>query len=300
MFDNKKNILVIGSSGFIGGSLANYFSRTQEYCVSGYGTLASLGGNSLYDYRQDRLDPAKLRKTLHQKRQNIVIDCTGPNSVYVCKTIPNEMLEKSLEETLGFCDATIGQGGLFVYISSAAVYGNNSKCSENAKLAPISKYGEHKALVERKLNDYYGKTGRLKVVRPFSVYGHLQKKQLIWDAYQKLSLYNNPVFFGTGKETRDWMHIEDLCELLEKFIMSMDQNLKIINAGTGSAISVEVAIRHIADCAGIQKSIIFDQIKSIYDPFDLIADTAIMNESGFQHKKNFFDGISSCINAWKN
>ena len=49
------------------------------------------------------------------------------------------------------------------------------------------------------------------MLRLFSVYGEGLEKQLLWDACNKLSS-GNRTFFGTGEETRDFMHVSDVAK----------------------------------------------------------------------------------------
>ena len=43
------------------------------------------------------------------------------------------------------------------------------------------------------------------------MYGKELKKQLLWDACKKIVRKDN-FFYGTGEETRDWMHVVDVAK----------------------------------------------------------------------------------------
>jgi len=84
---------------------------------------------------------------------------------------------------------------------------------ESAELRPVSAYGWHKLAAERLCEQYGAVYGVSSVaVRLFSVYGPRLRKQLLWDACNKFSRRETE-FFGTGEETRDWVHVEDAARL---------------------------------------------------------------------------------------
>ena len=101
-----------------------------------------------------------------------------------------------------------------IYPSSPAVQGEhtNTPIKEDYVGKPASPYGYHKKIVEDLCQSYSEKYSlKISVVRLFSVYGNGLKKQLLWDAYNKIRYSSKEVeFWGTGEETRDFIHIEDV------------------------------------------------------------------------------------------
>ncbi len=52
---------------------------------------------------------------------------------------------------------------------------------------------------------------RVVIFRFFSVYGFAQRRLLVWEIYNQLASGENTVWLeGTGDETRDFFHIDDL------------------------------------------------------------------------------------------
>ena len=83
-------------------------------------------------------------------------------------------------------------------------------------MAPISPYGVHKQMGEE-LCSYYNRymVTISAVLRIFSAYGSGLRKQLLWDIYQKYLNTGRIDLFGTGNETRDFIHISDILRALE-------------------------------------------------------------------------------------
>jgi nucleoside-diphosphate-sugar epimerase len=103
---------------------------------------------------------------------------------------------------------------LVVFPSSAAVYGNPASLpvAEDAECAPISPYGFHKLSCETFAREYAVCFGVSTVVcRLFSVFGPRQRRLLVSELYEKFAGGAETVELqGTGKETRDFIHIDDL------------------------------------------------------------------------------------------
>ena len=102
---------------------------------------------------------------------------------------------------------------------------------------PVSPYGVHKKIAED-LCRSYGQHFKIAscVIRLFSVYGVRLRKQLLWDECLKLSK-NEITFFGTGQETRDWLHIHDVVNLLFTAAEHASSHCPTVNGGTGVGVS---------------------------------------------------------------
>lgn len=103
-----------------------------------------------------------------------------------------------------------------IYVSSSAVYGSHADgdSTEATPCQPVSPYGFLKLAGEDLCRAYSHSFGvRVAVIRPFSVYGIGLRKQLLWDAMNKI-VANDYTFLGTGNEMRDWINVDDLSQLL--------------------------------------------------------------------------------------
>ena len=112
-------------------------------------------------------------------------------------------------------------------------------------LRPVTPYGAHKKIAED-LCASFGRYCGVKsaVVRLFSVYGPELRKQLLWDASWRVSRNENG-FFGTGRELRDRIHVEDAVGLLLKAGERASAECPVVNGGTGQGISVEQVLKEL-------------------------------------------------------
>ena len=130
-------------------------------------------------------------------------------------------------------------------MSTYSLYGDSysKPIKESYKLKPLSSY----AVTKKSSEDILLKYSELyklniTILRLSSIYGDGLNKQLIFDACEKIS-NNKNVFYGTGNEVRDWLHIHDLCSLVYKIIKkNLNKNI-IINCGSGKGNKVKNIIK---------------------------------------------------------
>ena len=164
-----------------------------------------------------------------------------------------------------------------VYASSMAVYGKNTlPIPETGILEPISPYGIGK-LASEKYCLLMGKFYNFDVVclRYFNTFGPRQTFTpyvgVITIFINRLFKNKSPIVFGDGKQTRDFIYVDDI---VEANILSIQKEIKseVLNVGTGKGTTVN-------DVASLLISKLNPEIKLEYDspqtgePADSIADT---------------------------
>jgi len=151
----------------------------------------------------------------------------------------------------------------FVYISSAAVYGNPRyvPIDEEHPKNPISPYG-----VSKLTGEYYCRvfSDRIHtvIIRPFNVFSARMDPnnpysgviaKFIHRAKQKLP----PVIYGDGKQTRDFVHVRDVVNFIE-IALKRGENGEAYNVGTRKETSILELAEIIIDIAGINGKPVFD------------------------------------------
>lgn len=171
-----------------------------------------------------------------------------------------------------------------VLVSSAAVYGETHEgpIREQAACAPISVYGRHKLEAEQRAAGHA-------VVRLFSVYGPGLRKQLLWDACEKLRR-GEASFGGTGAELRDWLHVDDAIDLLVT-VAALEEPL-IVNGGTGVPTAVATALGQLRSHLGVATPLEFSGETRPGDPQALVADTARARALGWAARVPLADGLA--------
>ena len=137
----------------------------------------------------------------------------------------------------------------FVYLSSCAVYGRGTKLplSEDQPSEPLSPYGASKAAGEAIVSSYIRskKIHNGISLRLFNVYGEDQNPLYagaITRFIERLSKGLAPIIYGSGKQTRDFVHVDDVVNailLAAKFHNnSFELPSYAFNIGTGVPLTI--------------------------------------------------------------
>jgi len=132
---------------------------------------------------------------------------------------PAADLRANAGDLVAFLEAMRRRGATatFVHVSSAAVYGEPASLpvGVDAPTRPVSPYGVSKLAGELYARLYSQLFGlRTVAVRPFSVYGSGLRKQVVWDILARLDGAQPAGLRGSGRETRDFVHVADVCSAL--------------------------------------------------------------------------------------
>ena len=234
-------ILVIGSEGFIGGHLKRFFSPSHEV----YGAdIQILDGSKNY-FQLEKLN-SDFEGLFDKVKFDVCINASGNGSVPISLNKPVFDFELNVTNTIKILDAIRIHNPecKFINMSSAAVYGNPVALpiKETADLKPLSPYGWHKLYAEQICKEYYYLYNIQTInLRLFSVYGEHLKKQIFWDLYQKCLHSEEVELFGSGKETRDFIYINDLVHAIDCVIKNGLFNGEAVNIASGLETEIKNA-----------------------------------------------------------
>lgn len=292
------NLLVLGSCGFIGTKVCNHFV-SLGYTVTGC-DLVEYSTNA-YQYHKVSILSSDFETLFASGDFDICINASGSGHVGYSITHPqsdfssNTIAVSKLLDAIRKCKPACK----LLHISSAAVYGSPAclPVSEAALLAPMSPYGYHKLMSEllcKEYGDIYQVP--VSIIRPFSVYGIGLKKQLLWDTCEKLKQADEINLFGTGNETRDFIHIDDLVALMQLVIEQSAFSGEMYNAACGEETSIKTIADIIARYYPGNKTINFSGNSKAGDPTNWRADVSKIRALGFSPKKILETEIKNYIN----
>jgi UDP-glucose 4-epimerase len=109
----------------------------------------------------------------------------------------------------------------FVFTSSAAIFGNyEKKITEKTPTIPTTVYGATKLTGENYCKIYSELFGiQTTILRPFNIYGPGQNDSyagVITKFMQRIKNNKQPIIFGNGKQTRDFIHVSDVAKAFER------------------------------------------------------------------------------------
>lgn len=295
-------MLITGACGFIGRKTALYFLE-NGYDVIGWNRTKR---NTVFPIiNPDMKDCRAIERELEKIQPDIIIHCAG--SADVGKSVANPEMDYegnvTLTHNLLFA---IRKSGLekkrFVFLSSAGVYGNpvSLPITEDMPLNPLSPYAVHKVMCEELckyfINNY---CADIKIARIFSAYGAGLKKQIFWDMYKKTVNTGRLDMFGTGNESRDYIHANDVVNSLY-LLATAKTNEIVFNVANGEEITIRQVTKCFASVLGIAKeNISFNGVAREGDPINWRADISRIKVLGYHKTVRMADGIREYV-KWCN
>lgn len=295
----KKIVVITGACGFIGRYVAKEYSRSGYYVVGiGHGAWDEpYSGWGIDEWNYGDITGDLLQSI--GAKPDVIVHCAGGSSVGKSVLDPRNDFKKTVDTVSSVLEyiRNFALSAKLVYLSSAAVYGmaNSFPIKTNSNLNPISPYGVHKRMAED-LCSMYGKQYGVKsvIMRLFSVYGNGLRKQLLWDACKKISTGKN-CFWGTGDETRDWIHVSDVARYLVEAQNYANLNSPIYNLAQGEATRILDVLNIAFRAMGKAELPVFTGEVDTGSPMHYWADVDGVSKWQTKPCVNLADGIKSYV-----
>jgi UDP-glucose 4-epimerase len=228
-----------------------------------------------------------------------VVHCAGSGSVGFSLAHPHDDFRMTVDTTAAVLEylRLAAPDARLVYPSSAAVYGclYHGPIHESSSLAPVSPYGTHKRMAEDLCLSYHRSFQvAVSVIRFFSLYGPGLRKQLLWDACNRLAQGGALEFFGTGNEVRDWLHVRDAAALVRMVAEAPAAGL-IVNGGSGKKVTVRDVLARTAAFLETGAQLSFNGCEREGDPAHLEADIASARRLGWSPAVELEAGIQEYV-----
>ncbi|MDB4816222.1 GDP-mannose 4,6-dehydratase [Gammaproteobacteria bacterium] len=247
------NFLVTGGLGFIGSNLVDSLVKRKKSVFviddlsSGINDNANTEANYfIEDLRKFISNPEILVDFLNRNEIEVIFHLAANASVAESISNPEKVLEVNSSSSMALlraCQDTKIQR--FIFASTSAVYGEPKylPVDENHSKSPLSPYGQSKLEFEKYLRHHaHDNKIDFNILRLANVYGKRQRPDLeggVIAIFSDLMKKNQAVkFYGDGKQTRDWVHVDDV---VRAFILSAESEVsnEIFSIGTGKRKSLK-------------------------------------------------------------
>ena len=245
-------ILVTGGAGFIGSHIVDRLLK-EGFEVTVIDDL-STGRRENIAHHQNRKDfhfvKGDIRNTALVKKVVEDVDAVFHEAalVSVPRSIENPLLtnEINVSGTLNLLKAcTDASVKRFIHASSTAIYGDTETLPKHEKLMPqpISPYAVSKLAAENYVKIYHKVYGLNTIcLRYFNVYGSRQTYSpysgVITIFINSLLKNEPPVIYGDGKQTRDFVHVQDVVEANVLALTTKTAIGEVLNVATGTPTTI--------------------------------------------------------------
>jgi UDP-glucose 4-epimerase len=257
--NDRMRIVVTGGAGFIGSHVVDRLIEEghEVSIVDDLSTGKKKNINPKAEFHKlDILSP-KLERVFKKARPEVVVHHAAQMDVRRSVADPLFDGQVNILGTLNVLEQAvkIGTKRLIFASSGGAVYGDQETfpASEQHPVRPISPYGVSKLSAEHYLY-YYQRTYGLQpaILRYGNVYGPRQdpfgEAGVVAIFALKLLQNEQPVINGNGKQTRDYIAVDDVVEA-NMTVLNRGLN-DTFNVGTGRETSVNQLYRMLADAVG--------------------------------------------------
>ncbi len=293
--------LITGAAGFLGSALANRLVK-DGHIVYGLDDLSA--GDSSTLTREVRFTKGDVRDKTSLwnllREINCVYHLAARVSVPESVLYPSEYTAVNVMGTVTLMEAMRDVGVRRVILaSSGAVYGDQTAqpVVENAEPHPRSPYAVSKLSAE-----YYvrtiGSLWRIETVclRVFNAYGPGQRIPVLHAPVIPSCLRNavqngTIVVHGDGKQTRDYIYIDDVVNALVSASTADDVNNRIINVGSGKETSVRDIIQLVMELTGGHPEVVYNP-RNDGGPSRLCADLTLARQKlNYNPRTTFVEGL---------
>jgi nucleoside-diphosphate-sugar epimerase len=113
----------------------------------------------------------------------------------------------------------------------------------------------------------------------------------LWDIFNKVKKENQLILYGTGKETRDFIYIDDIVNATDIILNSSVNNYDIYNIASGQETSIQELAELIVKELNIDIPIVFNEITRKGDPKNWRTDISKIKQLGFEPRTELKEGV---------
>jgi UDP-glucose 4-epimerase len=307
-----QSALVTGGAGFIG-------SHLVEALAAGGCRVTAL--DDLSSGRESNLKPVIDRITFIRgsicDRALLATAAAGCEVVFhlaavvsVPKTVDDPLGSAAVNETgsLNVLEAARGaQARRVVFASSSAVYGDDPDMPKREDMPPkpLTPYAVQKLAVEYYMRVYQSLYGLETVaLRFFNVFGPRQDPSSPYSGV--ISIFMNralngesPVIYGDGRQSRDFVFVEDVVQALISAAKSTSASGKVFNVGTGKSLTISGLWKMIASLSGSEAQ----PLNQPPRPGDILHSVSAIDSAaanlGFAPRVSFEKGLESTLHWYR-
>lgn len=313
-------LLVTGGLGFIGSNFILEFLQKHENTKivnvdaelhgSNHNNLEPIKRNPNYKFINGNITNKKLMTKL-LTNCDVVVNFAADS--FVDRSILNAkpFLHSNVMGVFTILEILRNQKKRLIHISTDEVFGSlkSGTASENSRFNPSSPYAATKAAAEMLINSYSTTYDcEALITRCTNNYGPRQSPEKLIPKIIMLAHKNKKIpIYGTGKNIRDWIYVNDHCDAIMK-VLSDGKKGESYNISANNELDNITIVKKILSIMGKSTDLIeFVTDRPGHDYRYSMTSSKIKKNLNWSSKTDFDDGIKRTIdwylanpNHWKN
>jgi UDP-glucose 4-epimerase len=301
-------VLVTGGAGFIGSHVVDrlILEGHEAVVVDNLVTGKRRNINRAARFYKMDVQSWRLERVFRNERPNVVMHLAAQMDVR--KSVEDPMFDAQVNVlgTLNVLQQAVKHGVRKVIFSSSggAIYGEQETypAAENHVLKPLSPYGLSKLCGEQYLS-YFQRVSGLQAVslRYANVYGPRQDPEgeagVVAIFIQKMLNNEQAVINGNGRQTRDFVFVDDV---VEANLAVMGQETQgTFNVGTGVETSINDLFRILVQHTGSTCKEVHGPAKKGEQARSVIDSTKLRQEASWEPKADLSEGLKKTVEYFR-
>ena len=301
-------ILVTGGAGFIGSHLVDRLIQEGNEVVVvdnlATGKRKNVNKKAIF-YKMD-IQSKRIDKVLRNERPLVLVHLAAQMNVRHSTEDPQFDAQVNILGTINLLEHAVRHGVRKVTFASSggAIYGEQEvfPAPETHRTEPLSPYGISKLAGEKYLAYYANATGlRYVALRFANVYGPRQESEgeagVVAIFTRKMLQGEQPIINGTGKQTRDFIYVDDV---VESILVTLGEDVQgIFNVGTGQETAINEGYRILKELTQSTCKDLFGAAKK-GEQYRSVLDVRKIRETfGWDTQVSFQEGLQKTVDYFK-
>lgn len=306
-----EKVIVTGGAGFIGSHVVELLlqEKYEPIVVDNLHTGKKENIPSKVKlYEVDIVNKEALEKIFQREKPTYVIHLAAQTSIRVSLTDPERDAQTNVIGSLNIleCSKKYGVKKIIYSASGGTVYGEVKKLpiTEDYPMGIITNhYGVSKYCVEQYLKLYqYLYNLNYTILRLANVYGPRQDPNgeagVIAIFMGQLMQDKQPLIFGDGEQTRDFIYVKDVAKIIVQSLKSKGKE-GIFNVGTGKQTSINYLLKQIVKTMGKRSSPKYEAAIRGELRHSCLDNTKAKKELGWEPTVNMKEGLQETYGWFK-
>ena len=304
------SILITGAAGFIGSNFTHFLVNRgykNIFCIDklGYASnILNIKGLPIEFNKIDLTNYKVLNKYINKVKPKFIFHFAAESHVDNSINDVLPFLDNNIKATVNLLNSVKNiKFSKLIFISTDEVFGSitKGKFNKNSQYNPLNPYSASKAASEHFINSY-ANTFKIPciITNCSNNYGPRQHKEKLIPKiiHNCLNDIKIPIY-GNGLQIRDWIYVEDHCDILLKIMKKGKINSRYLIGGGFEITNIELTKKIIKKLKKSEALINFVKDRKGHDFRYAINNYDLKKEFSWQPKTKFNDGIKKTIDWYE-